>query len=152
MDYPVYVFSQITGRELNPITVELTYGLERLAMYIQNKNSVYDIVWNDTVTYGDVHLEDEKQLRYIIFNRGYRSSSGPFRKIRRNKRREKIFFTGMRYVLKTSCLNLLNARGAVTVYESHLSRIRNRGFSCTKYIKGVWHKQGNKQERTEKNE
>lgn len=54
-------FQQVGGIELNPISVEITYGLERLAMYSQKKNSVYDLMWTDDVTYGDVHLEDEKQ-------------------------------------------------------------------------------------------
>jgi len=54
-------FQQIGGIELNPISVEITYGLERLAMYSQKKDNVYDLMWTDEVTYGDVHLEDEKQ-------------------------------------------------------------------------------------------
>ncbi|GAB1402747.1 glycine--tRNA ligase subunit alpha [Elusimicrobiota bacterium] len=54
-------FQQIGGIELNPISVEITYGLERLAMYSQKKDNVYDLMWTDDVTYGDVHLEDEKQ-------------------------------------------------------------------------------------------
>ena len=54
-------FQQVGGIELNPISAEITYGLERLAMYSQKKDSVYDLMWTDDVTYGDVHLEDERQ-------------------------------------------------------------------------------------------
>ncbi|MFA7675145.1 MAG: glycine--tRNA ligase subunit alpha [Endomicrobiia bacterium] len=54
-------FQQVGGIELNPISVEITYGLERIAMYSQKKDNVYDLMWTDDVTYGDVHLEDEKQ-------------------------------------------------------------------------------------------
>ncbi|MEW6674401.1 MAG: glycine--tRNA ligase subunit alpha, partial [Thermodesulfobacteriota bacterium] len=48
-------FQQAGGIELSPVTGEITYGLERLAMYIQNKNSVFDVMYNDHVTYGDIY-------------------------------------------------------------------------------------------------
>jgi glycyl-tRNA synthetase alpha chain len=60
-------FQQVGGVDLNPITVEITYGLERLAMYSQKKNSVYDVIWKPGVTYGQVHLEDEKQFSKYNF-------------------------------------------------------------------------------------
>ncbi len=61
-------FQQMGGYDCKPVTGELTYGLERLAMYIQGKDSVYDLAFNDpmgdrpAVTYGDVFLENERQL------------------------------------------------------------------------------------------
>src|SRR6201988_191348 len=55
-------FQEIGGVKLDPISVEITYGLERLAMYSQKKNSVYDVLWTTKTTYGEMHLEDEKQL------------------------------------------------------------------------------------------
>ena len=48
-------FQQAGGLTLNPVSVELTYGLERIAMYLQGVNSVYDLIWSGNVTYGDVH-------------------------------------------------------------------------------------------------
>ena len=58
-------FQEIGGVKLDPISVELTYGLERLAMYSQKKNNVYDVVWAPGVTYGDVHLEDGEGILQI---------------------------------------------------------------------------------------
>jgi tetrameric-type glycyl-tRNA synthetase alpha subunit len=56
-------FQQMGGFDCKPVAGELTYGLERLAMYLQNKDSVYDLAFNDAgVTYGDVFLENEKQM------------------------------------------------------------------------------------------
>jgi glycyl-tRNA synthetase alpha chain len=60
-------FQQVGGLSLNPISVEITYGLERLAMYSQKKNSVFDILWTNDRTYGSVHLEDEKQFSRYNF-------------------------------------------------------------------------------------
>ena len=56
-------FQQMGGFDCRPVSGELTYGLERLAMYVQNKSSVYDLDFNDRgVTYGDVFLENERQM------------------------------------------------------------------------------------------
>ncbi len=52
-------FQQVGGIDLDPISVEITYGLERISMYLQEKESVYELKWNDKVTYGDVHLQGE---------------------------------------------------------------------------------------------
>ena len=58
-------FQQVGGVEVKPVALELTYGLERIAMYLQNKESVYDIMWNDTLKYGDIYLQNEiEQSKY----------------------------------------------------------------------------------------
>jgi glycyl-tRNA synthetase alpha chain len=58
-------FQQVGGLECRPVAGELTYGLERLAMYLQNVDSVYDLVWNDTISYGDVfHQNEVEQSEY----------------------------------------------------------------------------------------
>ena len=54
-------FQQAGGIDLTPISVELTYGLERIAMYLQGVRSVYELTWTDGVTYGDVYQENERQ-------------------------------------------------------------------------------------------
>jgi glycyl-tRNA synthetase alpha chain len=54
-------FQQAGGIELKPVSVELTYGIERIATYLQGVESVYDIRWNDTLTYGDLYLQNEIQ-------------------------------------------------------------------------------------------
>ena len=58
-------FQQVGGIELDVISLELTYGLERIAMFIQEKESVYDLEWVDGYTYGDVHKIDEVQFSKI---------------------------------------------------------------------------------------
>src|SRR5450756_2771747 len=68
-------FQQLGGFDLDPITVELTYGLERLAMYLQSVDSVYDLVWSQwdedgetvTVTYGDVYRENEREFSPVSY-------------------------------------------------------------------------------------
>jgi len=54
-------FQECGGFPCNPIPVEITYGLERIAMFIQKVDSVYDIKWNDTVKYGDIYLRQEQE-------------------------------------------------------------------------------------------
>src|SRR3974377_440891 len=69
----VTYFQQLGGVDLDPISVELTYGMERIAAFLQDVNSIYDIVWaNDLatgkpVTYGDVRLADELQMSVYNF-------------------------------------------------------------------------------------
>ena len=60
-------FQQVGSIDLDPVSVELTYGLERITMYLQNVDNVYDLQWNDTVKYGHVHLETEKQFSKYNF-------------------------------------------------------------------------------------
>ena len=64
-------FQQVGGFECKPVAVEITYGTERLAMYLQNKDSVYDIVWNENehgvTTYGDVHKRGEYEFSKYNF-------------------------------------------------------------------------------------
>jgi len=124
-------FQQIGGIILDPITVELTYGLERLAMYIQKKDSVYDVLWNDDITYGDVHLEDEKQFSKYNFE------SADVELLRRHfldweKEAGRLMSEGLVLpaydaVMKCShTFNLLDARGAISVSErtGYVGRVR----------------------------
>ena len=60
MEITQFTYFQLAGGiRLDPISVEITYGLERIAMYLQEKESVFDLLWNDTFTYGDVHRKGE---------------------------------------------------------------------------------------------
>ncbi|MFA5858760.1 MAG: glycine--tRNA ligase subunit alpha [Elusimicrobiota bacterium] len=125
-------FQQIGGIDLDPITVEITYGLERLAMYIQKKNSVYDIQWNDSVKYGDVHLADEKQFsRYNFEEADVELLRRQFVDYERECLRlleKTLVLPAYDYVLKCShTFNLLDARGAISVSErvSFVGRVRN---------------------------
>ena len=77
-------FQEIGGVKLDPISVEITYGLERLAMYSQKKNNVFDILWTSKTTYGQMHLEDEKQFSRYNFEAGGRRSAAPVLRELRN--------------------------------------------------------------------
>ena len=64
-------FQQVGGFDCKPVTGELTYGLERLAMYIQGVDRVYDLAFNDEgVSYGDVFLENEREFSALQFRGG----------------------------------------------------------------------------------
>ncbi len=60
-------FQQVGGVDLEPVSVELTYGLERIAMYLQEVENVFDISWDGKHSYGDIHLESEKEYSRYFF-------------------------------------------------------------------------------------
>ncbi|MCL2145000.1 MAG: glycine--tRNA ligase subunit alpha [Endomicrobia bacterium] len=124
-------FQQAGGINLDPISVEITYGTERLAMYVQKKNNVYDLQWTDDVTYGDVHLEDEKEWSCYNFEKADTEM------LKRHfndweKEAKRLSETGLPLpaydaVMKCSHLfNLLQARGAISVSErvAYVLRVR----------------------------
>ena len=125
-------FQQVGGFDLNPISVELTYGLERIAMFSQKKNSVFDVLWNRSTTYGEVHLKDEYQWSCYNFEE---SSPELLRRHFDDWEKEasrlidiKLVSPAYDAVMKCSHLfNLLEARGAISVSErtSYIARVRN---------------------------
>jgi glycyl-tRNA synthetase alpha chain len=124
-------FQQVGGIELNPISVEITYGLERLAMYSQKKNNVYDLMWTDDVTYGDVHLEDEKQwskYNFEIANTEMLLKHFTDWETEAKKLVEaNLVLPAYDAVMKCSHLfNMLDARSAISVSErvSYVLRVR----------------------------
>jgi len=124
-------FQQAGGINLNPIPVEITYGTERLAMYVQKKNNVYDLQWNDDVTYGDVHLEDEKQWSTYNFEKAdipmLRQHFNDWEKTAMNLINDNLPLPAYDAVMKCSHLfNLLQARGAISVSErvAYVLRVR----------------------------
>jgi glycyl-tRNA synthetase alpha chain len=124
-------FQQVGGVQLNPISVEITYGAERLAMYVQKKNSVYDLQWNDEVTYGDVHLEDEKQWSYYNFEKAdvdmLKQHFIDLESEARKLAEQHLPLPAYDAVVKCSHLfNLLDARGAISVSErvGYILRVR----------------------------
>ena len=136
-------FQQCGGIDLNPISGELTYGIERIAMYIQEIDNVYDLKWNDQVTYGDVHHKGE--VEWSFYNFEY-ADVGMLRKFfdmceaesLRMSEKELVLPT-YDYCLKSSHIfNLLNARGAISVAErtSYIGRVRNLArISAEGYLK-----------------
>jgi glycyl-tRNA synthetase alpha chain len=115
-------FQQVGGISLNPISVEITYGIERIAMYVQKKNSVYDLEWNDELTYGDIHLEDERQWSIYNFEKAsvnmLKRHFDEWEQEAIRLVKEKIPIPAYDAVIKCSHLfNLLDARGAISVSE-----------------------------------
>ncbi len=125
-------FQQAGSIRLDPISVEVTYGLERIAMYMQEKDSVYDLMWNDRLTYGDVHKKGEWELSVYNFEMAdVEMLLDIFHKYEKEGLRigaEGLVLPAYDYCLKCShTFNLLDARGAISVTErtGYIDRIRH---------------------------
>ncbi|HKN85493.1 MAG TPA: glycine--tRNA ligase subunit alpha [Nitrospiraceae bacterium] len=130
-------FQEIGGIELNPITVEITYGTERIAMYLQQVNNVYDLAWTEDVTYGDIHHRTEVQFSAYNFEEAdVAMLSNTFQAFEAESKRlvEKgLVLPAYDYCIKTSHLfNLLDARGAISVAErtGYIARVRALARQC----------------------
>jgi glycyl-tRNA synthetase alpha chain len=130
-------FQEIGGIELNPITVEITYGTERIAMYLQQVNNVFDLAWTDDITYGDIHHRTEVQFSTYNFEEADLSMlSSTFQAFEAESKRliEKgLVLPAYDYCIKTSHLfNLLDARGAISVAErtGYIARVRALARQC----------------------
>lgn len=125
-------FQQCGGIDCLPVSIEITYGLERLTMYLQEVDAFTKIQWNDRVTYGDVHLQGEiehstynfeasnPEMLFELFGL-YEQEAG--RLVERS-----LVLPALDYVLKCShAFNLLDARGVISVTERtrYIGRIRN---------------------------
>ena len=130
-------FQQAGGIDLTPISVELTYGLERIAMYLQGVGSVYDLEWAPGVTYGDVYQENERQ--WSAFNFAVADTDTLFRHFDDHEREcnrcldAGLVLPAYDQVLKCShSFNLLDARGVVSVTErgSYIWRVRALAARC----------------------
>ena len=131
-------FQQVGGLDCNPATGEITYGLERLAMYIQGVDSVYDLRYNnDGVSYGDVFLENEREFSAFNFEHADTEMLfGQFRQAQEQCRAlldAKLPLPAYDYAIKASHLfNLLNARGVISVAErqAYIGRVRELAKGC----------------------
>jgi glycyl-tRNA synthetase alpha chain len=125
-------FQQVGGIDANPVAVEITYGLERLASYIQDKENVYELEWVNGITYGDVfHQAEYEHSKYTFEVSDATMLFSLFNMYEEEARRamaEKLVFPAYDYVLKCShSFNLLDARGAISVTErtGYIVRVRN---------------------------
>lgn len=125
-------FQQVGGLEVNPVTSEVTYGLERLSSYIQDVESVFDLEWGNGVSYGDIFREPEFEHSKYSFEESNQAMLGKmFNDFEAEANRlieEGLVHPAYDYILKCShTFNLLDARGTVSVTEraGFLSRIRN---------------------------
>ncbi|MGQ5710787.1 glycine--tRNA ligase subunit alpha [Desulforudis sp. 1031] len=136
-------FQQCGGIDCKPVSVEITYGLERLALYLQDKDSVFDIVWVPGITYGDVHHQGEVEHSHYNFELADTNMLFDlFDMYEREALRvmEKGFvLPAYDYVLKCShTFNLLDARGAISVTErtGFIARVRALARGCARaYVK-----------------
>jgi glycyl-tRNA synthetase alpha chain len=143
-------FQQAGGIDLEVIPVEITYGLERICMNLQNVSSIFDLKWNENVTWGDIYLKNEQEFSKYNFE-----ESDPKRLLllfnefeaeSRELLKKGLIFPGYDYAIKCSHIfNLIEARGAISVSEraKMIARVRALTSEAAKlYLK--WVEQGEK--------
>ena len=135
-------FQQMAGIECKPVSVEITYGLERICMFTQQKKSVYDLLWNDEgVKYGDVFLQAEKE--FSAYNFEHANTDNLFKMFdileleAKSLVQKKISLPAYDQCLKAShVFNILDARGVISVAQraGYIGRIRD----ITKEVAESW--------------
>ena len=130
-------FQQCGGLDLKPVSGELTYGIERIAMYLQGVDNVYDLDWGGGLKYGDVHHQTEVEFSTYNFEE---ADTGMLLKLFDMYEQEcqrlvdkELVFPAYDFVLKCShAFNLLDARGAISVTERahYIGRVRNLARLC----------------------
>jgi glycyl-tRNA synthetase alpha chain len=139
-------FQQSGGIDLNPISVELTYGLERICAFLQNVDSVYDLRWSGDKSYGEIRLAEEQQFSEYSFDRSDAASIRAEFELHEKQAKELLNgFSGMEgkdrarypllavydHCLKCSHLfNLLDARGVISTTERATLMARVRTLAC----------------------
>jgi glycyl-tRNA synthetase alpha chain len=125
-------FQQCGGIDCRPVSIEITYGLERLTMYLQNVDSIFDIRWNDRLTYGDVHLQGEIESSTFNFEASNPETLFTVFQLYETEAEaliaRSLVLPAYDHVLKCShAFNLLDARGVISVTERtrYITRIRN---------------------------
>ena len=131
-------FQQVGGFECSPVSGEITYGLERLAMYVQGVENVYDLDWNGAgVTYGDVYLQNEQE--FSAWNFEVADTDRLFQHFKDAEAEcalaldAKLALPAYDQCLKAShTFNLLDARGVISVTEraSYIGRVRTLAKAC----------------------
>ncbi|KAF2956728.1 glycine--tRNA ligase subunit alpha [Marinitoga sp. 38H-ov] len=115
-------FQQMGGISLKPISLEITYGIERLAMYLQGKDNVYETMWNKYVPYGKIFKENEKQFSIFNFEKANIQTLYNLFETYKNEFEtlieEKLYLPAYDYLVKAAhTFNLLDARNAISVNE-----------------------------------
>ncbi len=127
-------FQQMGGLDVNPVAAEITYGLERIAMFIQRKATVFEVEWTSGVTYGEIRVQEEaEQSAYGFDEADVAALRGTFDVFESEARRlldRGLILPAYEYVLKCShLLNVLDARGAVGVAERTSLMARTRALA-----------------------
>ncbi len=134
-------FQQMAGFECKPVSVELTYGLERICMFTQQKKNVYDLEWNDGVKYKDVFHQAEKE--FSSYNFEHANAENLFKifdmleQEAKSLVEKKISLPAYDQCLKASHIfNILDARGVISVAQraEYIARIRD----ITKSVAEIW--------------
>ena len=125
-------FQQCGGIDCHPIPIEITYGLERIAMFLQNKESIWDLNWDKNTTYKDIWLDFEKDQCDFNFRESnpdnLRKMFNLYNQEAENLVNKNLTFPALDFVLKCShCFNLLDARGVISVTDraQYIEKIRN---------------------------
>ena len=138
MEVTQFTYFQMAGSvEVKPVSVEITYGLERICMYLQVVDNVFDLKWNDELTYGDIfHQQEVEQSTYNFEVADVDMLLDLFSKYEGEAKRiieEGVVLPAYECCIKCSHLfNLLDARGAISVTErtGYIGRIRNLARIC----------------------
>jgi glycyl-tRNA synthetase alpha chain len=139
-------FQQSGGIDLDPISVELTYGLERICAFLQGVESVYDLRWSEDKSYGDIRLAEEQQLSVYSFDRSDAAAIRAefdlherqakellegFAGVEGEERKRYPVLAAYDHCLKCSHLfNLMDARGVISTTERAALMARVRGLAC----------------------
>jgi glycyl-tRNA synthetase alpha chain len=136
-------FQQAGGIDLRPISSEITYGLERIATYLQNVDNVYDLLWSPDTRYGEVRLEEERELSRYSFEL---ADPDLFKRVFEDSLKEghRVLAAGGRmalpaydFCLKAShSFNILDARGAISVAQRAQMILAIRKLSCA--VAAAW--------------
>ncbi len=136
-------FQQVGGIELKPVSVEITYGLERIAMYLQEVDNVFDLKWTKEITYGDVHHQTEVEFSKYNFDEAdidmHFNLFDMYEKESQRLLSMELVFPAYDFCLKCShAFNILDARGALSVAERtvYIARVRSLAKQCAEgYLK-----------------
>ncbi|ADI38634.1 glycyl-tRNA synthetase [Waddlia chondrophila 2032/99] len=125
-------FQSVGGLSLKPVTGELTYGLERIAMYLQNVDNMFDLKWNEHLTYGDIYHRNEVEFSRYNFEEAttemWLTNFNFYEKEAKKLIGKKLPLPAYDFVIKAShAFNILDARGAISVTErtQYIGRIRD---------------------------
>ena len=131
-------FQQVGGIDCDPVAAEITYGLERLAMYVQNVEFVYDLAFNDQFRYGEVFFQNEQEFSAYNFERA--DTKILFQHFIDAEKQCQELLTGKKLALPAydQCIkashafNLLDARGVISVTEraAYIARVRGLAKAC----------------------
>lgn len=132
-------FQQMGGLPVDVVSAEITYGLERIAMYVQEKDNVFDLLWNNDITYGEVRFQEEVEFsKYALLNGDNKTLRDFFEDCEREAKRLlelRLVLPAYDYTLKCSHIfNLLDAGGMLSYTDrvSYIGKVRMLARECAR--------------------